>query len=29
MIQKNHGDKNKFNRNELKKKDRKDPSYVI
>lgn len=29
MIQRNHGDKNKFNRNELKKKDRRDPSYVI
>jgi hypothetical protein len=29
MIQKNHGDKNKFNRNELKKKDRKDPFFTL
>ena len=29
MIQKNHGDKNKFDRNELKNKDRKDPFFTL
>lgn len=28
MIQKNHGDKNKFDRNELKNKDRNDPFFT-
>ena len=29
MIQKSHGDKAKFNRNELKREDRKGPHYIV
>jgi len=29
MIQKNHGDENKFDRNKLKNRDRKDPLYML
>lgn len=29
MIQKNHGDNAKFNRNKLKREDRKGPHYIV